>query len=280
MCLSTASKVISSADFLWIGAGVGIGVDSGLPDFRGDRGFWKAYPPLQQAGLTFYDMANPQSFQDDASRAWGVYGHRLQLYRDTQPHVGFQILRSWCQAPGKRSFVFTSNVDGHFQAASFCEREIFECHGTIHRLQCSRPCSELTWENTENELEIETKTLRAVSPLPRCPKCHSIARPNILMFQDGDWVSRHAREQLDRYEQWLNQLAGHSLAVLEIGAGTAVPTVRMEAERLARLPGATLIRINPRDHDSPGDALSIRQPAVEALQHLDRCIRPTGSNKS
>ena len=137
----------------------------------------------------------------------------------------------------------------------------------------------LTWENTENELEIETKTLRAVSPLPRCPECHSIARPNILMFQDGDWVSRHAREQLDRYEQWLNQLAGHSLAVLEIGAGTAVPTVRMEAERLARLPGATLIRINPRDHESPGDALSIRQPAVQALQHLDRCIRPTGSNE-
>jgi len=23
-----------------------MGVDSGLPDFRGDEGFWRAYPPM------------------------------------------------------------------------------------------------------------------------------------------------------------------------------------------------------------------------------------------
>ena len=45
--IQSAAEAICSADALLIGAGAGMGVDSGLPDFRGDEGFWKAYPPLK-----------------------------------------------------------------------------------------------------------------------------------------------------------------------------------------------------------------------------------------
>ncbi len=41
-----AAKLISAADGLMITAGAGMGVDSGLPDFSGDDGFWRAYPAL------------------------------------------------------------------------------------------------------------------------------------------------------------------------------------------------------------------------------------------
>ena len=37
---------LNSSKSILIAAGAGIGVDSGLPDFRGQDGFWKAYPPL------------------------------------------------------------------------------------------------------------------------------------------------------------------------------------------------------------------------------------------
>jgi NAD-dependent SIR2 family protein deacetylase len=37
-----------------------MGVDSGLPDFRGDHGFWKAYPMYERLGLSFVDAANPR----------------------------------------------------------------------------------------------------------------------------------------------------------------------------------------------------------------------------
>jgi len=40
-------------------------------------------------------------------------------------------------------------------------------------------------------------------------------------------------------------------AVVEMGAGKAVPTVRYQSESVARREKATLIRINPRDHDVP-----------------------------
>jgi hypothetical protein len=35
-----AAEAIRTADALLIGAGAGMGVDSGLPDFRGPEGFW------------------------------------------------------------------------------------------------------------------------------------------------------------------------------------------------------------------------------------------------
>ena len=39
---SAAAVAIRTADALLIGAGAGMGVDSGLADFRGPEGFWKA----------------------------------------------------------------------------------------------------------------------------------------------------------------------------------------------------------------------------------------------
>ena len=55
--------MISQADGLLITAGAGMGIDSGLPDFRGDHGFWKAYPALGNLGMRFYEVANPKAFE-------------------------------------------------------------------------------------------------------------------------------------------------------------------------------------------------------------------------
>ena len=96
-------------------AGAGMGVDSGLPDFRGAEGFWNAYPVYRKLGLNFEDLANPHWFESDPCLAWGFYGHRLALYRRTGPHAGFEILRRWADAKPQGAFVFTSNVDGQFQ---------------------------------------------------------------------------------------------------------------------------------------------------------------------
>ena len=63
-----ASDLISQADGLIIGAGAGMGVDSGLPDFRGDEGFWRAYPALGRQGLDFQSIASPQAFESQLQR--------------------------------------------------------------------------------------------------------------------------------------------------------------------------------------------------------------------
>ena len=69
--LDRAALAIATADALLIGAGAGMGVDSGLPDFRGKEGFWRAYPPYQRLGLDFVALANPRWFTEDADPGLG-----------------------------------------------------------------------------------------------------------------------------------------------------------------------------------------------------------------
>ena len=63
--LERAADALDAADAILVGAGAGMGVDSGLPDFRGTEGFWRAYPPFARLGLRFEELANPQWFDRD-----------------------------------------------------------------------------------------------------------------------------------------------------------------------------------------------------------------------
>lgn len=114
--IDRAAALLDQADLLIVAAGAGMGVDSGLPDFRGNQGFWHAYPALGRAGMEFTSVASPATFRTDPALAWGFYGHRLNLYRATTPHPGFALLRQWGERMAHGVGVFTSNVDGQFQA--------------------------------------------------------------------------------------------------------------------------------------------------------------------
>src|SRR5262249_20932694 len=150
--IEAAAEAVRTADALLIGAGAGMGVDSGLPDFRGPEGFWKAYPPYR--GRRFSDLSTPHWFQTDAAIAWGFFGHRLNLYRTAVPHSGFALLRRWAHERPLGGFVFTSNVDGQFQKAGFSEDRVIECHGSIHFLQCTRGCGQDIWAADEVRVEV------------------------------------------------------------------------------------------------------------------------------
>jgi hypothetical protein len=64
--------------------------------------------------------------------------------------------------------------------------------------------------------------------------------------------------------------------VFEIGAGTAVPTVRQLGESLTRTRGgATLVRVNPLDTRVPRPDIdaSLAMGGLEALRELDELLR-------
>ena len=269
--LQAAAQVLQTADGLLITAGAGMGVDSGLPDFRGNSGFWKAYPALGESGLNFQDMAHPKAFERDARQAWGFYGHRLKLYRNTQPHAGFDILKRWSGLMPQGSFVFTSNVDGQFQRAGFTENEVCECHGTIHRLQCTTPCQPRTWSSESLTPTVDTRTCQWLGDLPTCPHCQALARPHILMFGDWSWVDTQRERKDQALESFLAKTK--QLVVIELGAGTEVATVRSFSERIAKLYHATLIRINPREsHCDLSGSIALPLGALAALQALDALL--------
>ena len=263
------AEALCTGKALLIGAGAGMGVDSGLPDFRGTSGFWKAYPPLQKLGIRFEEMANPRWFSESPELAWGFYGHRLNLYRRTKPHTGFSLLLQWINEQNLSPFVFTSNVDGHFQQSGFPAHSINECHGSLMHLQCIDPCGQPIWPvDPEMRIDIHEQTLLARRPLPACPGCGGLARPNILMFSDWGWDPERTNGQSKRLDQWLLENGDSGLCIIELGAGASIPTVRLTCEEIWKSTGGTLLRINPRDPEVPEGAYSLPMGAEDALRAI------------
>ena len=278
--LDRAARTIADSEAILIGAGAGMGVDSGLPDFRGDQGFWRAYPPYERLGLNFVSLANPRWFKHQPTLAWGFYGHRMELYRGTIPHTGFAILQSWAGGMRRGGFVLTSNVDGHFQKAGFAAEQIVEVHGSFDGMQCTDGCGIGIFPGSSVRVEVDPETMRAVGRLPECPECGALARPNILMFGDYEWEPARTDAQMRRLNSWLGRLDGAKLAVVECGAGQAVPTVRMACQRIAREYGGTLMRINTREPEVPSGHISIPLGALPALEAIDERLRPTSEKVS
>lgn len=269
--IERAAALIAAADALVIAAGAGLGVDSGLPDFRGNGGFWKAYPALAAEGTAFMDIASPAAFYGDPRRAWGFYGHRLGLYRRVAPHAGYALLRRWGEAKQRGYFVFTSNVDGHFQKAGFDPLRIDECHGSIHRLQCLEPCSPAVWSAAGLDPAVDEARCELLAPLPACPCCGGIARPNILMFDDCGWNGERRELQAARCRGWLE--GARRPLVIEIGAGLNIPTVRHFAQRVVLRHGGSLVRINPREPDIGGlPGIAIAGGALQTLAAIDALL--------
>lgn len=244
--------------------------DSGLPDYRGDKGFWKSYPMYEPLNINYYDAANPYHFSNDPAFGWGFYAHRIDLYRNTTPHRGFSLLQEWIERYRMEHFVVTSNVDGQFQKAGFAAAKIYEVHGSIHFLQCLRPCSNDIWENTE-EMPVDLGTMRARSIL-RCSRCGDVSRPNVLMFGDFSWISDRSDRQEQNYRAFMKNCPS-PLAVMEMGAGTAISTIRNLSENMGRVKGAAVIRINPRDYRIAKPHVSLPCGALEGLLGIEHALQ-------
>jgi NAD-dependent SIR2 family protein deacetylase len=263
-----AAALLAQADALVIAAGAGLGVDSGLPDFRGSAGFWKAYPALGARGLDFMQVASPRTFETDPRLAWGFYGHRLALYRATRPHAGFDILRRWGEQSPLGAFVFTSNVDGQFQKAGFAPEAVVECHGSIHWLQCSQACGNALWPADALQPDIDEANCHWRGELPVCPRCGGLARPNILMFGDAAWQDRRTLAQEAALDAWLARV--RRPVVVELGAGTHVPSVRRFGHAVLHAHAGRLLRINPREAAVPTSAdVGLACGALDGLQRID-----------
>ncbi|OQR88470.1 hypothetical protein THRCLA_10304, partial [Thraustotheca clavata] len=227
-----AADLIKNADFIMIAAGAGFSADSGLPVYN-DIAKVEAYNTL---GLDYQDLCDPYWIHEDLRLFYGFWGDCLNLYRQTTPHRGYQILQKWKQrlvaksklqmrkvmeslqsfpkdfsdVTGDPFFIYTSNVDHHF-AQFFSMSEIYEIHGNIEMWQCAGrddripPCSASVWTLPDSfRFDIDRQTMYAQnfenSSELICNICKGPARPNILMFSDRRWISNDL--DTDKYVDW------------------------------------------------------------------------------
>ncbi|WP_244815349.1 Sir2 family NAD-dependent protein deacetylase [Caballeronia sp. Lep1P3] len=235
-------------------------VDSGLPAFRGSDGLWTALLPEGMSEREVGSLTQGDCFVIRPEQAWTFYGHALDACRHATPHDGYRLIRAWAADKRHGAFAYTSNVDGQFQTAGFPDDRVVECHGTIHSLQCTVPCTQSLWHTGRVSRE-------AGDALPACIHCGALARPNFLMFSDVDWVPVRTATQQANLRKWRADI--ERPVVLEIGAGLAVPSIRLFAETF----GAPLIRINLEDErvDRVTD-VGIRGTALAVLREIDAAL--------
>jgi len=159
-----------------------------------------------------------------------------------------------------------------FPVAGMPEDRILEGHGSIHFMQCTTPCTSRVWSAADYAPRFDAGSEYVADP-PRCPDCGAGARPNIFMFGDTGFNSHRAEVQGRSLDAWLASTRGRRFAVVECGAGTAVPTIRRKCQAYARELGAPLVRINIAEWEADASTIALPLAAEDALARIGAALR-------
>jgi len=279
--IEIARDYLNKADAIFITSGAGMSVDSGLPDYRSNTGI---IAQLNDKKYSYYDLSHPKAFLENAEYSWGWYSKHMQEFLNAKPHKGYELLREFIDKKNLDYFIFTSNVDCMWKRSNFSEDRIIEYHGSLDYLQSlskDGPVWKIDIDEIKN-IQYNKDTYKCVkSTIPVSKVDGRYARPNVCFFEDGDYFNTSRFDKVDKYfSKWYMNIATKKkrLVVIEIGAGTIVPTVREMSEilineHLIRLNTdnneyAKLIRINPSERDVPDGHINIPLPGLKALKLL------------
>lgn len=264
--LEAASEVVKNAEAILVCAGAGMSVDTNLPTYRDREGFWNDYPLYRDIGKDYVAMKSPHGFTSDAHFAWGFFAHQYGLYKNAVPHEGYYRLLNLLRAK-KDYFVVTTNVDGLFLKTGFPSDHLHEAHGSIHKLQCTRTCQRIAWKIDNLDVGIDYSTMNALDPLPLCPSCGAISRPNLCMFGDTDdsYIWEESQESARLFREWRQKNKNKKVVILEIWVG-AEGLKNHVKNYYHEFASASLIRINPElDSSYDVDTFQITLGAKDAL---------------
>ncbi|MHA2246682.1 MAG: SIR2 family NAD-dependent protein deacylase [Candidatus Hodarchaeales archaeon] len=144
--------------------GAGFSQASGIPTFRGKNGLWKNYDPSE--------LATPSAFARDPKLVWEWYIWRLNIVLNAKPNLAHLKL-----AEVEHKFdmaILTQNVDDlHERAGS---NDVTHLHGEIRQARCVSCGERFTWTK---------ELLKIVEDIPKCDKCSSFCRPDVVWFGEG-----------------------------------------------------------------------------------------------
>ncbi len=252
-------KAVEKADAVVIGAGAGLSTSAGFV-YNGER-FEKHFSDFGKK-YGFKDMYSGGFYPYDSPEEMWAYWSRfifVNRYMDAPKPVYEHLL---FLVKDKDYFVITTNVDHCFQKAGFDKKRLFYTQGDYGLLQCSEPCSDVTYENEEmiRAMVEQQKDMKIPSELiPRCPKCGKPLTMNLRsddkFVEDKGW-----HEAAERYENFLRTRKGKIL-FLELGVGYNTPGIikypfwQMTADN----PHATYACVNFGEAVCPED---IREQAI------------------
>jgi len=238
---------VDAAHRIVVLSGAGLSAESGVPVFRGAQGLWKTHRPE--------DLATPEAFRRDPRLVWEWYAWRRQVVFACAPNEGHRAIAR--RAAQGRFAVVTQNVDGlHARArAELAAQEVvgyplLELHGALQRDRCSG-CG------ARSEAVAVDGTSTAT--LPRCVRCGSLLRPDVVWF--GESLDLSVLDTSFR-------LASEADVCLVVGT-SAVVHPAASIPLATRQAGGVIVEVNPEPTPlSRHAAVSIAGRAADVLPRL------------
>ena len=229
--------------------GAGVSTESGIPDFRSEKGLYKA---RQEYGRSPEEIISHSFFMREPDVFFRYYKDNL-IYRDARPnaaHLGLAAI----ERAGKDIRIVTQNIDGLHQEAG--SGTVYELHGSVIRnycLKCGREYGPDYILDPANCAKEGSNT----SHVPWCADCGGMVRPDVVLYEEG----------LDG-ETISSATAAIAKADLLIVGGTSL-VVYPAAGFLNYFRGQALALINMSATSVDGRAdLVIRRPIGEVFSEL------------
>lgn len=198
-----AAEILQSASAVLILAGSGMSADSGLSTFR---------PPTVGAGATVdagvgkgenvIDLMDSNvgkmhllaledaCYSTKPEKAWYYDAGYRRAIKSAAPHDGYTKLLCMLKSLQIPWFVVTTNIDRYFTASGFPQEQVYETHGNVDYLQCSKRGSDrcsgvYIWDKSIPMPLLDDNTMTCdISTVPRCSSCGFMSRMNISHLPD------------------------------------------------------------------------------------------------
>jgi len=229
--LEAARDQLRTARSVSVLTGAGVSVESGIPTFRSNGGFWQQY--------RLEDLATPAAFARDPKFVWTWYEERRRAMALAHPNPGHEALAQMEKVVAHFTLI-TQNVDGLHDVAG--SKNVIKLHGDLWNVRCTK-CGEERVDRSE------------LNDLPPYCHCGGMLRPGVVWF--GEQLPEGSIERAT--------VAVRKADVL-IVAGTSAQVY--PAAGLIEV-AKTVIEINPEETSYSGEvAYSIRGSASEILPQL------------
>ena len=220
--IEQAARWLREAQRVAVLTGAGISTESGLPDFRSDKGLYS-----DERNRNVFDL---EAFLEDPTHFYRFAQRFYPLLLQAQPNEAHRVLAYWEKAWNKDVRIATQNIDDFHQRAG--STQVYPVHGDVRRSTCVS-CGATS--PTESWVPVVMR-----GDVPRCG-CGGIIKPNITFF--GELLPEDA---------WQKSVEAMSCAELVLILGTS-----LQVYPAASLPdyapsGARVVIVNrdatARDH--------------------------------
>lgn len=160
-------KIIEESNNIVFFGGAGVSTESGIPDFRGKEGIYKA---MSDYGYNPETILSHSFFLKNKEIFFKYYKKNL-LYPDAEPNYAHKALAK-LENDGKLKAVITQNIDNLHQKAG--SKNVLELHGTLYKNYCMK-CKKdfpLDYVMKDNEITI-------------CDSCGGVVRPDVVLYEES-----------------------------------------------------------------------------------------------